>query len=386
MWMESVMAQEIPLRKAALFTLSRHHLLERAPKGLALNIVDEILGLNAQGALNVQLSLWNRVADLETSFISKAMLVDHSLVKTWVMRNTVHIVPSERLPIYHKALQRSLLREWNRWTVKTGAKKSPTSWESFYSEVLEAIEGGPLTIRQMQEVLGWKERGSYISLSRLVREMSLSGLICHAESSGPWYHKTRYRFTRVDRWLPSVDLNSVSEEEALAWLARRYLMAYGPASIRDFAYWSGMRIREARPVFETLSDSLVEVAIPEQRGTLLILEEDLSTLLELSDRPTWARLLPPFDVLIMGHKDKTRFIESETRKRIFLPRGDVAATMLVDGLVQGVWVLRKKGKRWGIELSPFKRLSNEDVEAVEVEVDQMRRFTGFEIESTWKND
>ncbi|RLI10120.1 hypothetical protein DRO42_02370, partial [Candidatus Bathyarchaeota archaeon] len=89
------MTLEVPLRTAALFTLSRHHLLERAPRDQALDVVDDILGLNAQGALNVQLSLWNRVSDLDTAFIPRALHVERSLVKTWVMRNTVHVIPAK---------------------------------------------------------------------------------------------------------------------------------------------------------------------------------------------------------------------------------------------------------------------------------------------------
>lgn len=329
------MTLEVPLRTAALFTLSRHHLLERAPRDQALDVVDDILGLNAQGALNVQLSLWNRVSDLDTAFIPRALHVERSLVKTWVMRNTVHVIPAKRFPLFRRALERSLMMEWNRGRVRSGAKASATSWDRLYPRVLDVLEGGPLTIRGMQEALGWTGKEQRILLSRLVREMSLRGLLCHAEASGPWHHTTGYRFARVDRWLPGVELGSVSEDEALRSLALSYLRAYGPASVGDFAYWTGMRARDANPVFESISESLSEVAVVGQRGRLLILEEDASALLDSAEGEVPARLLPQFDALIMGHKDKTRFIDLEARSRIFLPRADVAATMLVDGRVQG---------------------------------------------------
>jgi len=381
-----VQKMEIPLRNAALFALSSHHLFRRTPRSRALDVVDEVLGLNAQGSLNVQLSLWNRVDDLNTEFIPESLYGDRSMVKTWVMRDTVHVITTKQFPIYRRALERSLMMEWNRWTVRTGTKESATSWEPFYSEVLDILEDGPLTIREMQHALGWTRRERRISLSRLVREMSLRGLLCHAHASGPWYHSTKYTFARVDKWLPSVDLDSVSEGEALLSLAQSYLRAYGPASIGDFAYWTGMRVRETRPVFDSLSDSLVEVKVAEHRGTLLILEEDASALLGAEEVSAPARLLPQFDALIMGHKDKTRFIEPGIRSRIFLPRGDVAATIMIDGRVQGTWTLRKMKNLWRLELSPFNKLSEENFEEVEAEVDQLRTFTGFEIEACWDAD
>ncbi|MFQ6053714.1 MAG: DNA glycosylase AlkZ-like family protein, partial [Candidatus Bathyarchaeia archaeon] len=68
------------------------------------------------------------------------------------------------------------------------------------------------------------------------------------------------------------------------------------------------------------------------------------------------------------------------KSRIFLPRGDVAATMMADGRMVGVWTLRRMKRRWRLELSPFGRLSEESIEGAESEVDRMRQFTGFEIE------
>ena len=94
----------------------------------------------------------------------------------------------------------------------------------------------------------------------------------------------------------------------------------------------------------------------------------------------FVRLLPQFDALLMGHKDKTRFLDPEHRAKIFLPAAEVAAVMLVDGRVQGVWKMRKEGKAWSLEASPFKQLTEEDENRLEDEIQRIRGFTGFEIE------
>lgn len=372
---------EVSLENAADFTLRRHHLIEKAPRDDAIDVVGDILGLNAQGALNFQLSLWNRVADLDTGFIPKAIFDDRSLVRSWLMRDTVHIIPASRFPLFRKALERSLMTEWNRWTVRTGTKESPEAWEPLYPRVLDILKDRPLTVSQMLEKMGWSGTDARRKLSRLIREMSLRGLVCHATSSGPWYHNVQHAFARVDQWLPDVDFTS--EEEATHSLVRMYLRALGPASVGDFAYWSGMRMREARPIFDAISDSLVEVAIAHQRGALLILEEDLQVLLDSGEGRRPVKLLPQFDALIMGLRDKTRFIDPSMKKRIFLPRGDVTATILVDGRVWGVWKIRKDRRLWRLELSPFKAFSWADKDGVEEEIERLRRFTGFEIEENW---
>ncbi len=377
------MCVEVSLENAANFTLSRHYLIEKAPRNNTIDVVGGILGLNAQGALNFQLSLWNRVADLDPGQIQNAMYNDRGLVRTWLMRNTVHIIPALKLPLFRKALERSLMTEWNRWTVKTGSKESPSSWEPLYPRLLGILKDGPLTVNQMMEKMGWSGTDARRKLSRLVREMSLRGLICHAVSMGPWYHNTQHTFARVDRWLSDVDVELTSDEEAGCDLAKIYLRAYGPASIRDFSYWTGMRMREARPIFGSISDSLAEVTIKDHKGSFLILEEDVQALLDTEESRGVVRLLPQFDALIMGHKDKTRFIEPKLKKEIFLPRANVAATMLVDGRIQGIWKIRKDRKFWRLQLSPFKDFNPEEKKNIEEEVMSLQRFTSFEIETSW---
>lgn len=374
---------EITPEKAAAFTLHRHHLIERAPVEEAVEVIEDMLGLNAQGALNYQISLWNRVADLDRGFIPRALYEDRSLVRSWFMRDTVHIVPSALFSTLRVALRSGLMEEWNRWTVRTGAKEAPESWEPLYQQVLDILAGGPLTRNEVLERTGRSGTDAKRDLHRLIREMSLRGLLCNAESSGPWYHNTQHRFARVDRWLPDVEYGSVTEDEAKAALARRYLRSYGPASVSDFAYWAGMKVRETNPIFEGISNSLAEVTVSGQRRKLLILEEDTQSLLDADRGPNVARLLPKFDALIMGHRDKTRFIDPSTRSSIFLPTAEVAATMLLNGMIEGVWGMKKDRKVWSLELSTFRELTKEEKDLVEKEIEGLRGFTGFEIEETW---
>lgn len=373
---------DISLREATLFTLERHHLIDRAPKEDAIEVVDDILGLNAQGALNYNISLWNRVSGLENDFISRALNEDRSLVRSWLMRDTVHIVPSASVHTLRRALRSSLMREWNRWTIKTGRKDDSSSWEPHYAGILEALESGPQTMAEIVHQAGRSGEDDRATISRIVREMSLTGLVCHATTKGPWYHNAEHAFARVDRWLPEPPYE-ITEREAGARLAEMYLEAYGPASVSDFSYWSGMRVREAAPIFEQISGSTEEVRIEGKRGKYLILGGDTDALSRAGEEPSWARLLPQFDALIMGHSDKSRFLDPQMKGEIFLPRADVAATILVDGQVYGTWSIRKK-KNWEVSLSPFHRPELDMRELVENEIDDLRRFTGFDIDVEWR--
>ncbi|KYH39351.1 MAG: hypothetical protein AYL28_000750, partial [Candidatus Bathyarchaeota archaeon B23] len=199
------MAVEVPLKAVTCFTLQRHHLIERAERGRLLDVVDDILGVNAQGVLNAYISLWDRVEGLTPSRIGEMLYVERGLVKTWLMRNTVHIVSARLLPLRRGALLGPLLREWNRWAMRAGAKGREDEWEPLHRRVLELLDDGPLSVREMLSLLGWGGVEGRRLLSRVVREMSLKGLLCHAYAEGPWYHAAEYRFARIDRWLGEID-------------------------------------------------------------------------------------------------------------------------------------------------------------------------------------
>ncbi|MGD2201481.1 MAG: winged helix DNA-binding domain-containing protein [Candidatus Bathyarchaeota archaeon] len=378
---ESATVLKITIRAATAFNLDRHHLTERAPTETAVKVVGDIMGLNAQGILNFQVSLWNRVKDLDKGLLPQALYHERTLVRTWLMRNTVHIVPSEQLPLFRGALLGSLMREWDRWNVKTGSKESPQSWMPHYKEILDLLKEGPLTINQMLEALGWKGREGKRRLRRVIREMSLRGILCHAKPSGYWHYETEHTYAHLDRWLP--DQKPVNPEEARRELLRGYLRAYGPASPQDFAYWTGKRVSDSKPIFKSLASSLEKVKLEGQKRALYALKEDLPLVEEAEGAAAPTRLLPPFDALIMGHKDKGRLIDPRDRENIFLKYGNISASILLDGKVQGAWSIKKAGEGRRLDITPFRRFTEHERDDIEKEVDRLRRFTGFEIRVVW---
>ncbi|MCK4583231.1 AlkZ family DNA glycosylase, partial [Candidatus Bathyarchaeota archaeon] len=299
-----------------------------------------------------------------------------TLLRSWFMRNTVHIMATEQAFVARPALRENLVQEWNRWTVKTGSKERPDSWIVHYDEVLAALEEGPLS---MSELL---ERYSPVSdhprriLSRTVREMSLKGLVCNAEPRGPWYHDTEHTYADVKRWVPG--MKETEESRAQETLMKAYLRAYGPATVQDYAYWTGMKVSAAREVLRRIDSELVAVEASGQKGKLYVPGDTLQELDRVEVVPL-VRLLPKFDALIMGQRDKIRFMDEAARKRVFLPAAEVSATVLVDGRVEGVWVMKKEGDAWSLSVELFRELDEEHMDLLCSEIQSMKGFTGFEI-------
>jgi len=365
---------KVTLEQLAYHNLERHSLIDRAPAVDAIRVIEDICGLNAQGALNYNLSLWARVEGLGNQFIRDA-LRDKTLLRSWFMRNTVHIMTTRQAFVACPALRESLVQEWNRWTVKTGSKERPDSIVH-YDEVLAALEEGPLSMSELLERYIPVSDHPRRILSRTVREMSLKGLVCNAEPRGPWYHDTEHTYADVKRWVPG--MTEAEKNWAQVSLMTKYLRAYGPATVQDYAYWTGMKVSAAREVLRRIDSELVAVEASGQKGKLYVPGDTLQELDRVEVVPL-VRLLPKFDALIMGQRDKIRFRDEAARKRVFLPAAEVSATVLVDGRVEGVWVMKKEGDAWSLSVELFRELDEEHRDLLGSEIQRMKGFTGFEI-------
>ncbi|HEV8482943.1 MAG TPA: crosslink repair DNA glycosylase YcaQ family protein [Blastocatellia bacterium] len=98
------------------------------------------------------------------------------------------------------------------------------------------------------------------------------------------------------------------------------------------------------------------------------------TSLPSGDTPSPARFLPEFDNLLLSHSNRTRVIAEEHRSKVFLAGLRVAATVLLDGFVRGVWKIEKKKDAATLVIEPFEKLSKQDRTALIGEGERLVRF------------
>ena len=96
--------------QVAAWRAARHHLGERAPAGAMLEVAARIAGVHAQVLSSAELTLWARVDGLAPDTVRQALWSERSLVKTWAMRGTLHLLPAAEFPLWQAAL--STRRPW----------------------------------------------------------------------------------------------------------------------------------------------------------------------------------------------------------------------------------------------------------------------------------
>ncbi len=118
-----------------------------------------------------------------------------------------------------------------------------------------------------------------------------------------------------------------------------YVAAYGPVSEADVAWWSGIGLRDVRRALRSLDDDAVEVEMEGRPDTHLVHRRDLPAFaggVPLRDPPP-VSLLPELDPYLMGFQDREARLQPRTRDYLIDRAGNIAPTIVVDGLVVGVW-------------------------------------------------
>ena len=163
--------------------------------------------------------------------------------------------------------------------------------------------------------------------SHLFMAAELEGVICSGGAKNG-----KQTFALLDERVPQT--KSLSRDEALASLAKRYFSSHGPATLDDFDWWSGLSAGDAKRALDMVKSDLTSEAV----------EGKTYWFTEVSAKPKKsAFLLPAFDEFIISYKDRSATITSENHRRAVSSNGMFHPTIVVNGETIGVWkrVVRK---------------------------------------------
>jgi hypothetical protein len=311
-----------------------------------------VSGLGAIQAQDYPAALWaiglrSRSA---TRPIVEAAVVGRKITRTWLMRGTLHFASSRDIGWMLKLFSPRLIRTAEHRDRSLGLSNETVALTRRLFR--NALQGGrQLTRGQMYEVM---EAGGVPSSNNLGYHMlyraAWDGLICFGPHTGK-----EQTFVLAEEWLPKT--SPLKQEEALRELAVRYFTSHGPASVKDFIWWSGLTVSEARLGIERASSKLREEA-----------EDGTAYYAPKSSGAKAARdsiyLLPPFDEYLVGYSDRSAILGSRSTqnwiRRAKIPvvtsNGMFLPTLIVDGMVAGVWKRASAKGGMVVTLRPFIKL------------------------------
>jgi len=359
--------------------LRRQHLAHRVPRERAMGVVADICGLQAQLASSAELSLWARVDDLPRGWVDEALWERRSLVKTWAMRGTLHLLPADELPMWVGA-QAALPPRWEKAGWRRGFGVTEEEVAGILAAVPRALEGGPLTREQLADAVARELGAEHLTgklaegFGALLKPSAFRGELCFAPPDG-----RNVRFTRPDRWVPG--WAPADPQAAADAVTRRYLAAYGPASRETYARWLGSSPAYAGRLLARLGDEVLQAELAGERVWLRAADLDE---LRTAEPDGVVRLLPAFDPhVVAAPRDAPAVLDPARRDRVYRPQGWLSPVLLVDGRFAGVWRQERRDAVIAVEIEPFEDLGAETRAAAEVEAARLGAFLGAGADVTW---
>jgi hypothetical protein len=210
---------------------------------------------------------------------------------------------------------------------------------------------------------------SGVRLGLLLLRAELDALVCSGPRRGK--HST---YALLDERVPPV--GPLARDEALAELTQRYFASHGPATIRDFAWWSGLAVRDARigvdaarpPLSRMLADDMEYYYRPSRSAA--------------ADASPMACLLPVYDEYLIAYKDREAVRErtldagAVTKAHIF------QNSVVMDGRVIGSWKRTPGPKAMQVDVAPFRGLSTAERRAIASAADRYSTFLGMPVTVT----
>jgi hypothetical protein len=353
-----IMAERVlNLRELNRATLARQMLLERQNLPVA-DAIERLVGLQAQQALPPYVGLWTRLHNFNRDSLANE-LESRVVVKATLIRGTLHLFTAADYLRFRKTLQPMLAG-----AVETIAKNRTANFdlEELLAMARQYIEEKPRTFAEISAMLTERLPDEDVGVMRYTVRTRIP--LVQVPIADGWSYPNKPEFTLAESWLGQ----AIAPEDRLPELALRYLAAFGPASATDMQTWLGMA--KLKELFEKLKPEL-QLYKDEGRRELFDLPDRP---LPDGDTPAPVRFLPEFDNLLLSHSNRTRVIAKEHHPKVYLPGLRVAATILVDGFVSGVWQVEKNKGVATMVIEPFNKLNKKDRAALIEEGEQLIRF------------
>ena len=343
------MARRITTEERRARLALRHRLADDTRAGNPVEVAANLVGLHSSDPATVFLAVMARMRAPSVAAVEASLYDERTLVRIHGMRRTMWVLPLELAAVVQAACTDGIaLRERRRLEKLLADSGIPdgSAWlEGVAHDTLEVLAaqgeaaGAELSraVPALSTALNYGEgkwRGEQPATSRVLFQLAAEGRIIRGRPRGSWT-SSQYRWVPFDAWLPG-GLTEWPVEAAQAELARRWLAAFGPATVADLKWWTGWTLGETRRALAETGPVEVEL----DGGPGLVLADDVEP---VRAPDPWVALLPGLDPTAMGWKQRDWYL-GEHAPLLFDTNGNVGPTVWSDGRIVGGWGQRKNGE------------------------------------------
>ena len=327
---------------------ARQLLIERTPLHPAAAI-RRLTPLQAQEPTAPYIALAARAGGFHKPQLEAAIEAG-DVVKTTINRMTLHLAASDDYLAFHQLTRQARMRTWRRVYAHLD--------EQVVAQELGAWLREPRSNDEIRERVRAYEGVTNDPWNPILFARTLLALV-QVPPAGFWRGRPRPRFIADPRPLPEPD-------DAAALVLERYLAAFGPASRRDVASWSGVAQRDFAAAFERIET----VSYRDEQGVELL---DLpGAPLPPAGTRLPVRFLSRWDQALLAYADRERIIPLEVQPLKLTLSGD--QTITVEGRVAASWQLKRSARAVTVQISPHVAIPRSARAEIRAEAERTARF------------
>jgi len=313
--------------------------IDPVARGSVADTVRHLLAVQAQDFAQAVWALGVRTAGATRSDVLAA-LASGEVVRTLPMRGTLHFIPAEDLG----------------WMLDLTAARTLQSATTRFRAL--GLDEATL-VRSEQVAIDALSRGNAMTRDGFMKALEAAGISSEGQRG---YHVIFYLTQRklacwgppagtqqalvlVDEWIRNP--RALARDESLREFAVRYFAAHGPATVRDFAWWTKLTLADARAGIALAGDELASMTLGDE--TYLISAREWDTA-RTSKSGTGVHLLPGFDEYLLAYQDRSLPLAAIHSGRIVPGNNGIFLPIIVaKGRVVGTWRRAAKSKTGEIE-------------------------------------
>lgn len=362
--------------------LTRHH-LDAPGSGGPVAVARRVAGVHAQLRSSAELAMALRDTQATPAAVRAAVATERTLIKTWAMRGTLHLLPADELGLWSAGLRTRTIHTRAPWLRYHGITAEEVA--AVLDAIPEALDGRTLTREQLaREIIRITGRPGLLEpltqgWGALLKPAAARGELCFGPDDG-----RNVTFVSPRDWIGDWD-QEVDSTWALGEILRRYLDAYGPSTREEFARWMALDPKPARQAVAAAGDTITEVDLEGRACLMTTAGAEQLTATDPRATADLVRLLPGFDPYVIG---ALRHLEAllpdpSLKKLISRQSGWISPVLLVGGRIAGTWTDERRRGRLHLQLTPFTEVSPQARAAAEEAAEQLAAIQELPAEVTW---
>jgi hypothetical protein len=296
-------------------------------------------------------------------------LAKGSIIRTHVLRSTWQFVAPKDIRWMLKLTAPRILAQSAGYFRNSNLDKA--IFKRSNAVMVKALQGGrQLTRAELVSTLRKNGVGNtdLLQFTYLLIYAELQGILCSAGRQGK-----QFTYTLLEEWVPPT--KALEHDLALAELAKRYFRSHGPATLKDYIWWSGLTVKDARNGLEMIKSTLEHEVIEDKTYWF-----DGSTAVK-KEKEVRAWLLPNYDEYMVGYTDRSSIYDARYNTKLGA-RGNFLFNnvIVINGQVAGTWKRTINKTAVTVESSPFFTLSKPEKQAVESAAEQYGIFLDMPVQ------